>query len=104
MAHSKLSELLKNLDISTEQLQELAQNLQNNPMMALSVVREMNIPPEVLQRMAAIVMADPEEITLFAKDLGFDQKQIQEVEDQMHGIRERLANPSASNGQPPSKS
>ncbi|MFW7380367.1 MAG: DUF2999 family protein [Oligoflexus sp.] len=83
---SEIATLIKELNIPQEKLQEFARRLQENPMSALGMVQELNIPPAVLQKIMGIMMTNPGAIESFAREMGFTDEQLQQMQNQMKNI------------------
>mgnify|MGYP001281469908 CR=1 FL=1 len=67
---SQLADLFKDLEVPRGKLEEVAREFLVNPMMAMGLVQELNLAPELLQEAMSIIMADPSEIGKFARALG----------------------------------
>ena len=50
-----------------------------NPMMALPLLGELNIPAETLQKMMAIAMTNPSELMALAKEFGVSEDTVRDV-------------------------
>ncbi len=81
---SKLAELFAESNVSKEQLVELVKSLIESPMQAMAKVQELNLPPQMVQQVMAIVMANPGEIGEFAKSLGIDINLVDKVKEKVH--------------------
>jgi len=105
---SEIADLIKELNIPSEKMQELAQKIQQNPMSALGMVQELNIPPAILQKIMGIIMTNPQAIESFAKEMGFSGEQMQLVKNQMQGIKQNnnseaiISKKTNDNGEPTS--
>lgn len=83
---SKLKELFDSIEISAEDLKQLAIDFAANPMSVMAKVHELNLPPDFIQKAMAIVMANPDEVQNFALSLGLSQEQIQEARAKLDGM------------------
>ncbi|TMM47044.1 DUF2999 family protein [Colwellia ponticola] len=72
-------ETLKELNISDEKINELFQALTENPMMAMAYIAQLEIPPEKLQSIMSLVMADPGLIEQAVVELGLDFSKVEEA-------------------------
>lgn len=72
-------ETLKELNISDEKINELFQALTENPMMAMAFIAQLEIPPEKLQSIMSLVMADPGLIEQAVNELGLDFSKVEEA-------------------------
>ena len=72
-------EILKELNISDDKINELFQALTENPMMAMSFIAGLGIPPEKLQEIMSLVMADPGLIEEAVNELGLDFSKVEEA-------------------------
>ena len=69
--------LLKEHDISDEKIHTLFQTLTDNPIMAMSVLGELGLPPEKLQAVLMQVMQQPDLIKDAVETLGLDFAQVE---------------------------
>jgi hypothetical protein len=81
---SQLAELFKDSNITKDQLVDLVKTLLDNPMAAMAKVQELNLPPQMVQQIMGIVMANPGEIGDFAKSLGIDMNLVEKVKEKVH--------------------
>ena len=81
---SQLAELFKDSNVTKDQLVDLVKTLLENPMMAMAKVQELNLPPQMMQQIMGIVMANPGEISEFAKSLGIDLDLVDKVKEKVH--------------------
>lgn len=72
-------QILKELNISDEKISELFQALTENPMMAMAFIAQLAIPPEKLQSIMSLVMADPGLIEQAVNELGLDFSKVEEA-------------------------
>jgi hypothetical protein len=72
-------QILKELNISDEKINELFQALTENPMMAMAFIAQLGIPPEKLQAIMSLVMADPGLIEQAVNELGLDFSKVEEA-------------------------
>ncbi|MEI5637817.1 MULTISPECIES: DUF2999 family protein [unclassified Pseudoalteromonas] len=68
--------LLKEHDISDEQIQTVFGQLTENPMMAMGTIQQLGIPPEKLQQLMALVMQNPALIKEAVDELGLDYAKV----------------------------
>ena len=52
----------------------------------MSLVQELNIPPQIFQQLMATVMSNPASIIEFAKSLGVSDEAVKEVQDRLKGV------------------
>ena len=69
--YGELKKLFDSLNIPDEKVAQLIEAVKVNPMSALGLVGELNIPPQVLQQMMAIAMTNPAELMKSCKDCRF---------------------------------
>lgn len=69
--------MLKEQNISEEQISELFQALTDNPLMAMGVIQQLGIPPEKLQSMMGLVMTQPHLIKEAVEELGLDFSKVE---------------------------
>lgn len=79
---------LKELNISDEKINELFQALTENPMMAMGYIGQLAIPPEKLQSIMSLVMADPGLIEQAVTELGLDYAKVEEAKAKLKGGNE----------------
>ncbi len=72
-------QILKELNISDDKINELFQALTENPMMAMAFIAQLGIPPEKLQAIMSLVMADPGLIEQAVNELGLDFSKVEEA-------------------------
>lgn len=70
---------LKELNVSDEKIKELFQALTENPMMAMAYIAQLEVPPEKLQSIMSLVMADPGLIEEAVVELGLDYSKVEEA-------------------------
>ncbi|MEI6894501.1 MAG: DUF2999 family protein [Colwellia sp.] len=78
-------QILKELNISAEKINELFQALTENPMMAMAFIGQLGIPPEKLQAIMSLVMADPGLIEEAVNELGLDFSKVAEAKEKLTG-------------------
>jgi hypothetical protein len=76
-------QMLKELNISDEQINELFQALTDNPLMAMGVVQQLNIPPEKLQALMGLVMTQPDLIKEAVEELGLDFAKVEAAKEKL---------------------
>ncbi len=70
-------QMLKELNISDEKINELFQALTDNPLMAMGVIQQLEIPPEKLQAIMGLVMTQPDLIKEAVEELGLDFSKVE---------------------------
>ncbi|MDP7591955.1 MAG: DUF2999 family protein [Litorilituus sp.] len=70
-------QLLKELNINEGKINELFQALTENPLMAMGVIQQLEIPPEKLQTIMGLVMTQPELIKEAVEELGLDFSKVE---------------------------
>jgi len=78
-------QLLKEQNITDEKINELFQALTENPIMAMTFIAQLGIPPEKLQAIMSIVMADPGLIEEAVNELGLDFSKVVEAKAELKG-------------------
>lgn len=76
--------ILKEHNISDEKAKALFEAFTQNPMMAMVLVQELGIPPEQLQQLMAIVMAQPDLVKEATDELGLDFEKVKEAKDKLN--------------------
>ena len=69
--------LLKEHNVSDEQVKSLFQTLTENPLMAMGVLSQLGIAPEKLQGMMMLVMQNPGLIKDAVEELGLDFSRVE---------------------------
>ena len=75
--------LLKEHNISDEQINELFQALTENPLMAMGILGQLGIPPEKLQQLMGLVMQQPTLIKQAVEELGLDFSKVEAAQAQL---------------------
>ena len=75
--------LLKEHNISDEQINELFQALTENPLMAMGILGQLGIPPEKLQQLMGLVMQQPMLIKQAVEELGLDFSKVEAAQAQL---------------------
>ena len=75
--------LLKEHNISDEQINELFQALTENPLMAMGILGQLGIPPEKLQQLMGLVMQQPSLIKQAVEELGLDFSKVEAAQAQL---------------------
>lgn len=70
-------QMLKEQNVSEEQINELFQALTENPLMAMAVIGQLGIPSEKLQEIMGIVMTQPNLIQEAVEELGLDFSKVE---------------------------
>ncbi|ESP94158.1 MULTISPECIES: DUF2999 family protein [Pseudoalteromonas] len=76
--------LLKEHNISDEQIKEVFQALTENPLMAMATVQQLAIPPEKLQQLMGLVMQNPGLIKEAVAELGLDYSKVEAAKAQLN--------------------
>lgn len=85
MGGETMLDMLKNLNISPEQLQKLQDVMagaKDNPMAAMAAVQEI-LPPEMLQQLMMTFMQNPDALSDLAAEAGVSEDQIDAVKQSM---------------------
>lgn len=69
--------ILKEHQISDEQIKSVFQALTENPLMAMNTVQQLGIEQEKLQQLMMLVMQDPSLIKDAVDELGLDFSQVE---------------------------
>ncbi len=75
--------LLKEHNVSDEQVKSLFQTLTENPLMAMGVLGQLGIAPEKLQGMMMLVMQNPGLIKEAVEELGLDFSRVEAAKAKM---------------------
>jgi len=76
-----LTELMKEIGITDEQIQDIVGKIKENPFAALGAVQELNLPPESVQRVVGLVMTNPQVIHEAMEEYGLTEEDVQKVKD-----------------------
>jgi hypothetical protein len=76
--------LLKEHNISDEQINSLFQSLTENPLMAMGTLGQLGSPPEKLQGLMMQVMQNPALIKEAVEELGLDFSKVEAAKAQMN--------------------
>jgi len=76
--------ILKEHNVSDKKVKSLFEALTENPMMALSLVQELGIPPEQLKLLMGTIMTQPHLIKEATDELGLDFAKVQEAKDKLN--------------------
>ncbi|WP_160061095.1 DUF2999 family protein [Psychromonas sp. L1A2] len=76
--------ILKKHNVSDEKIKSLFEALTDNPMMAMSLVQQLGIPPEELKKMMGTIMTQPQLIKEATDELGLDFAKVQEAKDKLN--------------------
>lgn len=76
--------LLKEHNISDEQINSLFQSLTENPLMAMGTLGQLGLPPEKLQGLMMQVMQNPALIKEAVEELGLDFSKVEAAKAQMN--------------------
>lgn len=72
-------ELLKENNISDQQINEIFTDLTQNPLMAMATIGNLGIPPEQLQPVMMQVMTNPALIKEAVAELGLDMSAVEQA-------------------------
>ncbi|GLX87279.1 hypothetical protein tloyanaT_35320 [Thalassotalea loyana] len=72
-------ELLKENNISDQQINEIFTELTQNPLMAMATIGNLGIPPEQLQPVMMQVMTNPALIKEAVAELGLDMSAVEQA-------------------------
>lgn len=76
--------ILKTHNVNDEKIKSLFEALTDNPMMAMSLVQQLGIPPEELKKLMGTIMAQPQLIKEATDELGLDFAKVQEAKDKLN--------------------
>lgn len=77
-------QLLKEANISDEQIRSIFQELTTNPLMAMATIGQLGIAPEKLQPVMTQVMMNPDLIKQAVDELGLDYSAVEKAKDQLN--------------------
>ena len=75
--------LLKENNISDEQINELFQTLTENPLAAMATIGQLGLPQEQLQLLMGQVMQNPALIKEAVEELGLDFAKVEEAKEKL---------------------
>ncbi|PWI32597.1 hypothetical protein DI392_14340 [Vibrio albus] len=75
--------MLKENNISNEQVSELFQALTQNPLAAMATISQLGLPQESLQALMGQVMQNPALIEDAVKELGLDFSKVEEAKEKL---------------------
>ncbi|MEL0660365.1 DUF2999 family protein [Psychromonas arctica] len=76
--------ILKTHNVNDKKIKSLFEALTDNPMMAMSLVQQLGIPPEELKKLMGTIMAQPQLIKEATDELGLDFAKVQEAKDKLN--------------------
>jgi len=76
--------ILKEHNVSDQKVTSLFEALTDNPMMALSLIQQLGIPPEQLKQLMATIMANPELIKEATDELGLDFAKVEAAKEKLN--------------------
>lgn len=85
----QILDLIKSLNISPEQMQEIAALAQQNPFAAMGRVSQLGISMESLQKIMAAGLANPSGFMQLAKEFGADEGTLKTVENGLNQFKNR---------------
>ena len=71
--------ILKEHNVTDAQIKEVFQALTDNPIMAMSTVQQLGIPPEKLNALMMLLMQNPDLIKEAVDELGLDFSKVEEA-------------------------
>ncbi len=77
-------QLLKEANISDEQIRSIFEELTTNPLMAMATIGQLGIAPEKLQPVMTQVMMNPDLIKQAVDELGLDYSAVEKAKDQLN--------------------
>lgn len=77
-------ELLKEANISDEQIRSIFEELTTNPIMAMATIGQLGIAPEKLQPVMGQVMLNPDLIKQAVEELGLDYSAVEKAKSQLN--------------------
>lgn len=75
--------ILKEHQVSDEQIASLFQTLTENPMMAMATVGQLGIAPEKLQQLMGLIMQNPGLIKEAVEELGLDFAKVEAAKEKL---------------------
>ncbi|MBR9728433.1 DUF2999 family protein [Shewanella intestini] len=75
--------ILKEHNVTDAQINDVFQALTQNPMMAMSIIGQLGIPPEKLQQLMGLVMQNPALIKEAVEELGLDFTKVEAAQAQL---------------------
>ena len=76
----ELKKLFEEVNISEDQLKGLAETLEKDPMAAIGIIQQLNLPPDFFQRMMATVAENPNAILDMASQMGISEEAVSDLE------------------------
>lgn len=76
--------LLKEQNISDEKIKEIFQQITENPIMLMSTIGSLGIPPEKLQTVMMEAMQNPQVIVDAVEELGLDFSQVEAAKETLN--------------------
>jgi len=77
-------QLLKEANISDEQIRSIFEELTTNPLMAMATIGQLGLAPEKLQPVMTQVMMNPDLIKQAVDELGLDYLAVEKAKDQLN--------------------
>ncbi|GHB76908.1 hypothetical protein GCM10008107_28090 [Psychrosphaera saromensis] len=74
-------QILKEHNVSQEQINDLFKTLTENPMAAMMTIQTLGIPPEKLQSLMGLVMTNPGLIKEAVEELGLDFSKVEQAKE-----------------------
>jgi hydroxymethylpyrimidine pyrophosphatase-like HAD family hydrolase len=72
-------QILKEHNVSQDQINDLFKTLTENPMAAMMAIQTLGIPPEKLQSLMGLVMTNPGLIKEAVEELGLDFSKVEQA-------------------------
>lgn len=76
--------ILKEHNVSDEKVKTLFEALTQNPMMAMSLVQQLGIPPEQLKQLMGTIMTQPQLIKEATEQLGLDFSKVEAAKEKLN--------------------
>ena len=77
-------QILKEFNVSQEQINDLFKTLTENPMAAMMTIQQLGIPPEKLQSLMGLVMTNPGLIKEAVDELGLDFSKVEQAKETLN--------------------
>jgi hypothetical protein len=82
---SVLGQIFTDAGVEKEQLSHVVKLLRENPMAAMMAVQELKLGDDVMQKIMATVMMNPDSIEELAMELGLTQEDLDAIKNQIQG-------------------
>lgn len=84
-----LQDIYDELKLTPEQQKELSHAVRENPMAAISLIQTFNIPPELIQKMIGMMMANPEALKNIAAAAGVSADLVDQVSSSLQSYKQQ---------------